>query len=342
MNIDVIRTEHKLCTCCMEIHDVKVIHIPERANLKNVEVNFVAEYYYCDVADEYFADEAMLIRNDTFQKEAFRNEKGLLTVDDIKKIRSKYDISQKDLCILLGWGEKTVTRYESHQIQDRAHDSILKKLDRDPEWFLCLLRDSQMRFPIETYKKYYDRCLSLYETSQDMYLRKAIEAQYALYKNNESYNGKSELSLDKVVDVIRYFSNSSDVTNLYKVKLMKLMWYADFLAYKLLGHAITGLVYKALPMGAVPVAHDSIIDLKGVVYDEIEIGEGTAYRFTAQEDKIYFNLDLEEKNILDRVIEKLGKMTKDEIVSFMHNEPAYKETALRMIISYEYAQYIQI
>lgn len=86
-----------------------------------------------------------------------------------------------------------------------------------------------------------------------------------------------------VVDVIRYFSNSANVTNLYKVKLMKLMWYADFLAYKLRGYAITGLVYQALPMGAVPIGHDSIIDLKGVNYEEIDMGDGTAYRFCRSE-----------------------------------------------------------
>ena len=36
----------------------------------------------------------------------------------------------------------------------------------------------------------------------------------------------------KVVDVIRYFAASANITSLYKVKLMKLMWYADALAYK--------------------------------------------------------------------------------------------------------------
>lgn len=45
------------------------------------------------------------------------------------------------LCTLLGWGGKTVTRYESHQVQDKTHDSILKKIDQDPEWFLSLLED---------------------------------------------------------------------------------------------------------------------------------------------------------------------------------------------------------
>ena len=84
----------------------------------------------------------------------------------------------------------------------------------------------------------------------------------------------------KVVDVIRYFAASVNITSLYKVKLMKLMWYADALAYKKRGAAITGLVYQALPMRAVPVGHNSIIDLRGVPCEEIDLGETNAYRFS--------------------------------------------------------------
>ncbi len=116
-------------------------------------------------------------------------------------------------------------------------------------------------------------------------------------------HGNADLSLDKVVDVIRYFASSKNVTNLYKVKLMKLMWYADALAYKKRGFAITGLVYQALPMGAVPVGHSSIIDLKDVPCEEVDIGETSAYHFSLTGEKNFSALSKEEKDILDFVIE---------------------------------------
>ena len=50
----------------------------------------------------------------------------------------------------------------------------------------------------------------------------------------------------------------------------------------------------------------------------------------------------EEKDILDCVIEKLGKMSKNEIVSFMHKEIAYQKTEPRDIISFEYTEALQI
>ena len=148
--------------------------------------------------------------------------------------------------------------------------------------------------------------------------------------------------MDKVVDAIRYFASSKNIVNLYKVKLMKLMWYADALSYKMRGTAITGLVYQALPMGAVPISHNSIIDLKGVPCEEIDMGETTAYHFLLTTERQFPTLSSEEKEILDVVIKKLGKMSKNEIVNFMHQEEAYKRTAPRDIISFQYVDSLQI
>lgn len=150
------------------------------------------------------------------------------------------------------------------------------------------------------------------------------------------------LDLTKVVEVIRYFASSTEVTSLYKVKLMKLMWYADALSYKRRGFAITGLVYQALPMGAVPVGHNSIIDLKDVPCEEVDMGETNASHFSLSGKQAFSELSDEEKDILDVVIEKLGKMSKNEIINFMHKEQAYVETAPRDIIQFKYAESLQI
>ena len=123
---------------------------------------------------------------------------------------------------------------------------------------------------------------------------------------------------------------------------MKLMWYADALSYKKRNIAITGLVYQALPMGAVPVAYHSIIGLKNVPREEEDMGETNAYRFSLKEAAQCPSLSGEDKKILDTVIEKLGRMTRKEIVAFMHREQAYKETAPRDIIRFRYAENLQI
>lgn len=240
----IIKSEKRLCTCCMEEHEVKTVLIKEEATFKNVKVSYEASYLYCDLAEELYMNEQQMQENDICLKNAYRKQEGLLTSAEIAGIRAKYGISQSDLCILLGWGAKTITRYEGHQVQDRAHDTILKKIDRDSEWFLALLREAKQSLLEEAYQKYLNIATSLYEKDRDSYLRKAIEASYAKFHKKPLFRGNTDLSLDKVIDVIRYFSASKKITDLYKVKLMKLMWYADALAFKNRGKSITGLVYR--------------------------------------------------------------------------------------------------
>ena len=342
MQMNIIKSEKRLCTCCMEEHDVKTVLIMEEATFKNVKVCYEASYLYCDAAEELYMNEQQMQENDVCLKDAYRKEEGLLTSSEIAAIRAKYGISQNDLCLLLGWGAKTITRYEGHQVQDKAHDTILKKIDRDSEWFLTLLRDAKDSLPTESYQKYLAIATSLYEKDRDSYLRKAIEASYVKFHGQPLFHGNTELSLSKVVDVIRYFAASKKITDLYKVKLMKLMWYADALAFKNRGKSITGLVYRALPMGAVPVGHNSFIDLSNVPCEEVDIGETNAYHFYLKNVTEFPMLSAEEKDILDVVIEKLGKMTKNEIVAFMHKERAYAETEPKEVISFAYVRELQI
>lgn len=331
-----------LCPCCMEEHELKTIALPEKATFKNVNVSYEAVYLYCDKAEELYTDEQQMRQNDIRMKDAYRKHEGLLTSSEIGDIRAKYGISQSDLCSLLGWGGKTVTRYEGHQVQDRAHDMILRKIDSDPEWFLSLLDDAKNDLKEDTFRKYRKNAIKLYENEHDLYLRKAIEASYIKFHDKPMLCGNTMLSLDKTVDIIRYFAASKQVIGLYKVKLMKLMWYADALSYKKRGFSITGLVYRAYPMGAVPIGYNSIIDLTAVPCEEVEIGETSAYRFELKDMPTFDIFSNEDVDILDNVAEKLGKMSTNEIVDFMHQEKAYIKTAPFEPISFEYAHELQI
>ncbi len=335
--MEVIRKVKKLCICCMEEHEVQIVRVREHTNFKGMEVDYTAEYEYCENTDEYVAEEEMISRNDVAMKDSYRKTNHLLTSAEIGNIRSKYGISQTDLANLLGWGGKTITRYESHQVQDRAHDFILRKIDGDPEWFLELLYQGKEKVSEPAYKKYYAMITKMYEDRQDDYLRKSILAQYVRYEDDPDCCGGTKLNFDKVVAAIQYFANSAEVLNLYKVKLMKLLWYADSLSFKRRGFSMTGLVYTALPMGAVPIAHKSIIDLKGVSYEEDEFPDGSGYRFVRIPDEDYTALNSEEIEILEKIVQICGKDTREQIVNRMHNERAYKETVQGAVIKYQYA-----
>lgn len=342
MNMKIVGSEKRLCPSCMNEHEIKIVHVMEHTTFKNTQVDYNASYLFCDISDELFMNEQQIRENDVKMKDSYRIKEGLLTSSQICNIRSKYGISQKDLSVILGWGGKTITRYESHYVQDRAHDTILKKIDQDSEWFISLLNASKDDLSAESFNRCLKYASLLYEMNQDLYLRKSIEAGYVKFQDNPDFHGNAELSLDKVVDVIKYYASSVKVTNLYKAKLMKLMWYSDALSYKKRGFAITGLVYQAFPMGAVPVGHNFIIDLKDVPCEEVDLGETTAYYFTLSGEPIISSLSDDDKNILNIVIEKLGEMSKNDIINFMHKEQAYIKTIPKDIIEFKYAKNLQI
>lgn len=335
--MDIIKSINTVCPCCMEEHVMHTINRIEKTVFKGTPVTYHANYLYCDKAQEFYADERQLSSNDIAMKNAYRKKTGLLTSEEIVEIRVRYGISQSDLCLLLGWGAKTITRYESHQVQDIAHDTILRKLRSDPEWFLQLLRAEKNHIPAMTYNKYLETGTILFEQEHDQYLKSAIMSRYARFLTNTEATGDRELSLNAVVDMIHYYANSPLVTRLFLVKLMKMLWYADTLSYKRFGHAISGLVYRALPMGAVPVAYESIIDLSAIRYEEIEIGDGTGYRFLPAETGKYPYLSTDDKEVLDTVIQRFGNATKKEIVETMHREDAYLNTEPNDIIPFRYA-----
>ena len=72
------------------------------------------------------------------------------------------------------------------------------------------------------------------------------------------------------------------------------------------------------------------------------MGETNAYHFSLKEAASFPALSDEDKWILDVVIEKLGKMTKNEIISFMHQEQAYVKTTPRDVIQFKYAESLQL
>ncbi len=335
--MEIIKRTKKLCICCMEDHEVATVRILEKSTFKNKEIQYLAVYEYCDNADEYWESNEVITRNNIALKDAYRSCSGLLTSKEICDIRKQYGISQTDLAILLGWGAKTITRYETHQVQDAAHDTILRKLASDPEWFLSLLKECKEKFTESAYRKYYATTVQLFEDKQDEYLRKSIIAQYAKFEGDPNICGGTDLHIDKLIDVIAYFSNSNKVSSLFKVKLMKLLWYTDALSYKRRGFSMTGLAYAALPMGAVPIGHKSIIDLKGIEFEEVEFEEGTGIRFKPVPENRYSNLTEDDMSILDEIIKQLGGSSKNQIVSKMHHEQAYIETAPYDIIQYQYA-----
>ena len=172
-------------------------------------------------------------------------------------------------------------------------------------------------------------------------VRITIEANCSEYANNPQFVGNASLSINKIIDVIKYYASSGEVTSLYKSKLMELMWYSDFLSYKERNHSITGLPYMVLPSGIMPEGHNYLIKLKDVPCEDVIVDGNEAYYFHADESD-YYSLTDDDKSILDTIISVMGAWGKEKLINQLEKERAYKETKMKNIVLYDYAKDLQI
>ena len=100
---------------------------------------------------------------------------------------------------------------------------------------------------------------------------------------------------------------------------------------------MTGLIYRALPMGAVPLAGDTLIQLKGIQYEEVYFDDNIGNRFKGNGLTDYSTLTENDKDILNTIINRFAGVTTKDIVAYMHKERAYVETAAQDVIQYKYA-----
>ena len=139
------------CYMCSETHDVLIVEETQKTNYKGEEIVYSGVYEYCEHADEMFESEEMINVNRLKLIDVYRAKVGLLNSSQIVALREKYKLSQKDFSEMLEWGLATVTRYENHQVQDRVHDDVMRKLDMDPVWFIELLERSKERLKPKVY-----------------------------------------------------------------------------------------------------------------------------------------------------------------------------------------------
>ena len=145
-----IRKVHMNCPICDKTHEVEERKRTTTITIKGEEVSYEERFYFCTNADEdenEFETGAMTNENLLNARNAYRVKMGLLTSDEIIAIRESYGLSQVDLARLLGWGEATISRYESKAIQDEAYDTMLRLIKDNPMQALEFLKKNADKFP---------------------------------------------------------------------------------------------------------------------------------------------------------------------------------------------------
>lgn len=147
-----------------------------------------------------------------------REQKGIITREEIIEILESYNISQKLLSKLLGWGEITLTRYISGNYTPNISNSNRIKELKNPYIFQKLLQD------------YYDNGIS--EKKEEKALKKAENG--VIYQLNRLMETRG-----KIFDVANWFlARTSDDTPITHLALQKLLYFTQSWSSVLLDNEI--------------------------------------------------------------------------------------------------------
>lgn len=105
---------------------------------------------------------------------------------------------------------------------------------------------------------------------------------------------------------------------------------------------MTGLVYRHADMGALPIGHYLIMDLENINVKEEDDYDNTRFHIFTKEGIDMSCITEEDKMILDRVINKFKNFNTKDIVEYMHDEIAYKETRNGDIIPFGFAKSVSL
>ena len=124
-----------MCSLCMQEREMTIVWADETLKIHGKSVTYKSEFTKCTVCgDEYLAP-GQMDRNLQAAREAYDRLYGTPTSDELRALRGRYDISQKAMGLLLGFGELTMNTYESGASQPQPANRLLLKLAANPMVF---------------------------------------------------------------------------------------------------------------------------------------------------------------------------------------------------------------
>lgn len=117
------------CTNCEKEQDAVIITKIETLKVKGKDITCTVMVKKCTVCNEEILDRELDNKSLLSFYDEYRKQENLLQSKEIGVIRSKYSLSQVSFSKLLGFGEKTITRYENGAIQDLCHDNLIRLMD---------------------------------------------------------------------------------------------------------------------------------------------------------------------------------------------------------------------
>jgi putative zinc finger/helix-turn-helix YgiT family protein len=332
---------------CDECRCDREVVIKERNStytFRNEPFDIIEEYAQCTVCGNDVTDEEL--DNKTLKRISQLYEiKHSYTPEMLREIRKTFDLPQSLFAKLLNMGIATIKRYElGTSSPDSTQIGIYKLLKNNPKAIKQFFEQNQARFEPDELRTVREKLKPFLTDDDDLEdtTQKLLEMTYKQHEHTIE-TGYSDFKAQKLFQMILYFSRE----RVLKTKLMKLLWYSDFLQFKRKRKPISGTPYWHLPYGPVPKKHDLLLgsmegmDLISIREDETPEGY-TMIEIKAKERYNSNIFDEEEWETIRYVDEYFKRFGSRAISDFAHKEAAWKATKDEEIISYQYADLLQL
>jgi len=328
-----------ICPSCEKETELELIHHVEDIKVRGETIKVEVRYFKCKSCGEEFEDPHS---DEDPLDEAYREYRrlhGMMQPEEIRDFRKKFALTQNEMNRLLGWGGATLSRYENGALQDETHEKTLR-LAMDPRNLLKLIEATSDVLPEE--KR--DRLIKELRAAEEetCSLERVYEERFGNYEASD-LSGYRRFDLAKLFNAILYFCKGG----VFKTKLNKLLFYADFKHFKDYAVSITGARYAHIPFGPAPekyslylatLLENGTIELEEHIFSDDVIGE----EFISSKNPDLLLFSDSELKILATVKEYFKDFNVKRITDFSHDEKGYKETAPGDKISYEYANELKL
>ena len=312
---------------------------------KGIEVNTFENVAICNECNEdLYVNEIENENNERIFK-IYRKIANIITPQDIVNLRNKYDISQRELTAILGFGKMTNNRYERGGLPSKSQSDYIRLLIDNEIEFVNRVKAAYEKNEIseKTYKKIVsndvEKAISKKEVQDN--IRKYLNVE--LNRDPDIYNGYKSLDLEKIENIISYIA--SKVKNLTITSLNKYLWYIDMLSFNQRSVAITGLTYQNQKFGPTIInkRYDeiSLLDDK-YQREDFETINGNVTEIISKDNFDLNKISDSEKKIIDSVIKLLKNKKVTEISEMSHKEDGWRKTERLEQISFEYAMNLKL
>lgn len=295
-------------------------------DFRKSKFEIIEHYYLCEKTQNEFTTSEVDRVNLNQVYNQYRDKYGLPFPGQIKRIREKYGVSAIKMSEILGLGANSYRLYEQGEVPSVGNGRLILAAE-DPREFKRFLIASEELIDSRDFQKLCIKVDSLIESNSRDTISWATERDIFRKIVPDHETGYRLPNLEKISHMVLFFSER---TNTWKTKLNKLLFYADFLAYKNFGFGISGLDYRAIKMGPVPSKFDKMYDLisEGDLmhreYIETEHGNfGSRFVPVLTFNELLF--DEYELEIMGVVSDRFKYSTPAEIIRVSHNELAWKE-----------------